>query len=71
MKKINEITLYDLMAEDLGVWIKQSNKFGINFQINDETGDILMDAEHVSPQAAQSFAEFCRNYLEAFEGFKQ
>lgn len=70
MKTINEISLYDLMAEDLGVWIRIDGKFGFNLQIDDENGDILMDEENIHPCAAESFADFCTSYLTAYEKAK-
>ncbi len=66
MKTMNQVTLYDLMAEDLDVWMKKS-KDGFNLQIDDENGDILIDDEGIHPYAADSFADFCRRYLNAYE----
>ncbi|CAB4152188.1 hypothetical protein UFOVP685_27 [uncultured Caudovirales phage] len=71
MLKLTEITLYDLMAEDLDVWIKIDKKFGFNLQIDDENGDILIDEEHIHPCAADSFANFCRRYLACYDRANQ
>lgn len=70
MKTIKEVSLYDLMAEDLGVWIKIDEKFGFNLQIDDENGDILMDEKNIHPFSAESFANFCGSYLLAYEKAK-
>lgn len=67
MKKMTEITLYDLMAEDLDVWIVKGKGFGFNLQIDDENGDILMDESDVHPNAAWSLADFCRRYLSVYD----
>jgi hypothetical protein len=68
MKTLNEITLCDLMAEDLDVWMKkETNNFGFNLQIDDENGEVLLDAEGVHPYAADSFADFCRRYLASYD----
>ena len=68
MKTINDITLYDLMAEDLDVWMKKKpNGFGFNLQMDDENGEVLLDAEGVHPYAADSFADFCRRYLACYD----
>lgn len=67
MKTITEITLYDLMAEDLELWITPNKDFGINIEINNENGEPLMCALGIHPYAAKSFAVFCRKYLSGYE----
>lgn len=67
MKTLSEITLYDLMAEDIDVWMKTDEKFGINMQLSDEKGDIIVDDEHVHPYAMESLADFCKQYLRCYE----
>lgn len=66
MKSLNSVTLYDLMAEDLDVWMK-SDGFGFNIQIDDENGDVLVDEDNVHPYAAEAFADFCKRYLACYE----
>ena len=67
MKTIDNITLYDLMAEDLYVWITRNKKFGFDIEIENEAGEILLDDKGVHPCAADSFADFCRRYLHCYD----
>ena len=67
METMSSMTLYDLMAEDLGVWVNIDERFGINLQIEDENGEVILDEEHVNKCAADSFADFCRNYLNSYD----
>ncbi len=70
MKSINEITLYDLMSEDLDVWIKRNKKFGYDLQIDDVDGEILLDEEGIHYAAMESFAELCRRFLNTYDNAK-
>jgi len=67
MKNICEMSLYDLMAEDLDVWISRDKQFGFNLEIDDENGEPLVREESIHPCAADSFADFCRRYLHAYD----
>ena len=67
MKTLNNITLYDLMAEDLDVWLGVNKEFGFVLQIDDENGDGVVDEKGIHPYAAESFADFCRSYLHSYE----
>jgi hypothetical protein len=67
MKTINNITLYDLMSEDLDIWISKDKVFGFNIEIDDENGDPLMEEENVHSYAADAFADFCKRYLHSYE----
>jgi hypothetical protein len=64
---MENVTLYDLMAEDLDVWVSKNHKFGFNLEIDDENGKPLVKEEGVHPFAADSFADFCRRYLAAYD----
>jgi hypothetical protein len=64
---MNNITLYDLMAEDLDVWVSKSKGFGFGLQIDDEHGEPLVDEKGIHPAAADSFADFCRRYLASYD----
>lgn len=66
MKTLNDVTLYDLMSEDLDVWVSKNKSFGINLEIDAEDGEILISEEGVHPFAADSFADFCRRYLNSY-----
>ncbi len=63
MKAMTEITLYDLMAEDLDVWITPSKCTGFDLQIDDMDGKSLVNEQGLHPGAADSFADFCRRYI--------
>ncbi len=67
MKAFDEITLSDLMAEYLDVSLEKHSKFGFNLQINDQEGETMLIEEGVHPFAAESFADFCRQYLFVYE----
>lgn len=67
MKTLNDITIYDLMAEDLDVWVQRDQKFGVNIQIDDENGNTILEERQVHKCAAGSFADFCRSYLISYE----
>ncbi len=66
MKTIEEVTLYDLMAEDLDVWVTANSKFGFDLQIEGDDG-VMVEAEGIHPFAADSFADFCRRYLASYD----
>lgn len=66
MKTTGDITLYDLMAEDLDVWVSKNSKFGFNLEINGEDGEPLVEESGIHPFAADSFAHFCRRYLSCY-----
>jgi hypothetical protein len=63
---MTNITLYDLMAEDLDVWICKNKTFGYDLQIDDKNGVTLVD-ENIHPVAAESFADLCRRYLAFYD----
>ena len=67
MKTLNDVTLYDLMAEDLDVWLGKNKEFGFVLQIDNEKGDELVAEKQIHPAAAESFADFCRSYLHSYD----
>ncbi len=67
MKTINGITLYDIGAEDMSVWVGDNFKHGFDIFIEDENGTPIANEEGVHPFAAESMAKFCRDYLTAYE----
>lgn len=70
MKTMNEITLYDLMAEELSVIVLRNEKFGFDLYFENEEGEKIMNEDGVHPCAADSFAYFCASYLAAYEKAK-
>ena len=67
MKTMNEVTLYDLMAEDLDVYVKKNKGFGFDLEIDDENGEPLIREEGIHPAAVDSFADFCRSFLAFYD----
>lgn len=67
MKTLNDVTLYDLMAEDLDVWLGKNKEFGFILEIDDENGNELVTEKQIHPCAANSLADFCRSYLHSYD----
>ena len=67
MKTIEEVTLYDLMAEDLDVWVTKHDGFGFHLEIDNEEGDTIVKESSIHPFAADSLADFCRRYLACYD----
>lgn len=71
MLTTNNITLYQLMSEDLDVWVSRSDNFGFKIEIDDENGNPLVSEKGVHPSAAEGFAGFCRRYLVSYNKYKE
>ncbi len=71
MKSLTEITLYDLMAEDLDVWVSKNKEFGFDLQLDDENQEPLIDEKGIHPYAAEGLADFCRRYLTIYDHIKE
>jgi hypothetical protein len=67
MKTLQDITLYDLMAEDLDIWLTKSKSFGYDLQIDDENCQEIVNEEGLHPYATESLADFCRKYLAFYD----
>ncbi len=67
MNNFNEITLYDLMAEDLDVWVSENKKFGFDLQIDNENGETIVDEKGIHPFAMDSYADMCRRFLHFYD----
>lgn len=67
MKTLCDITLYDLMAEDLDVWVTKNKKFGFDLQIDNEEGKTIVDEVGIHPFAMESYADMCRRFLHFYE----
>ena len=68
--KFESITLYDLMAEDLDVWVIANKKFGFDLQIDNEDGETIVDEKGIHPYAMDSFADFCRRFAHFYDSAK-
>ena len=42
MKTINDVTLYDLMAEDITIHMRKNEKFGYDLEIEDENHELAI-----------------------------
>ena len=62
MKTLNEITLYDLMAEDLTISVKKDDSFGFDVEIDNDKFDVIIEEKRIHPCAMESFASFCRYF---------
>lgn len=65
-----DITLYDLMAEDLTVWIKRNKKFGFDLQIEGDDPSERIEINGVHTDAMESFSDFCRSFLRFYDGLQ-
>ena len=69
MLTVNNITLYQLMSEDLDVWISRPDNSGFKIEIDDENGNPLVSENGIHPFAAEGFAGFCRRYLASYNKY--
>lgn len=67
MKTICSLTLHDLMAEDVDIWLTRNKKFGFDLEIDDEEGHELIIEKGIPDAAAESFARFCRHFLSCYD----
>ena len=67
MKTLNDVTLYDLMAEDLDVWVAKNKDFGYVLQIDNENGETIVDEKGIHPFAMESYADMCRRFLHFYD----
>jgi hypothetical protein len=70
MKTINDITMYDLMSDDLTVWIKRNEKFGFDLEIENYGGEVLVDEKGINPLAMESYADMCRRFVHFYDKLK-
>ncbi len=66
MSTISDITLYDLMADDIDVWVKKG-KNGYDMEIEWHDDRETVSGERIHRFAMESFASFCRQYLSSYE----
>jgi hypothetical protein len=63
MKTLNDITLHDLMSEDMDVWVTKHTPSTFEIQIDDENGSTVVEENLIHEFAIDSFARFCRYFL--------
>jgi hypothetical protein len=69
-KNIENISLYDLMAEDLTVWISRNKTFGYNLEIEGDDPTERVEIKGVHSCAMESFSDFCRRFLHFYDNCK-
>lgn len=66
LKSMTDLSLYDLGAEDLSVWVSKNNE-GYLMHVEDENGNDLMQEKQIHPYAMESIARFCSQFLYQYE----
>lgn len=66
VRTLSGINIYDLMAEDMSVWVGKNKEFGYVMEVENESGEIAKEAQ-IHPCAMESFAEFCRRFLHSYD----
>ncbi len=69
MTSVHSYTLGDLMGNDHTVYMKKNKKFGVDLEIQDEDQNMVFE-DTIHPFAAESFADFCRQFLHHYEQMK-
>lgn len=65
-----EITLYDLMAQDMTVWVQRNKKFGFDLLIEGDDPTDRIEISGVHSYAIESFSDFCRRFLYFYDQLK-
>ena len=63
----NEITMYDLMAQDLTIWVQKNKKFGFDLSIEGDDPNERIEINGVHSGAMESFSDFCRSFLRFYD----
>ena len=71
MKSMNDITMYDLMAEDLTVWVNKNKKFGFDLQIECDDPTERIEINGIHSCAMESFSDFCRSFVYFYDKSKE
>ena len=68
MKGLNEVTLYDLMADETYVWVARNVGYGYLMEIeSSESTEPFLREVGLNPNAMESLASFCRRYLSFYD----
>lgn len=65
-QSIHELSIGDVMGEEMDVWMTKNKKFGFDLEINNEDGEVIVE-ETIHPCAVESFARFCKNFVHFYE----
>ena len=66
MKSICAISLYDISGNDFDVWLSKNKHFGFDLEVEDCAGNKHIELG-MHPCAADSLADFCRQYLHCYD----
>jgi len=67
---MENVTLYDLMAQDMTVWVGKSKGFGFDLHIENDDGETIVNEKGVHPFAMESYADMCRRFLHFYDAVK-
>lgn len=68
--KYESVTLNDLMAQDLSVWVSRNKKFGFDLCIEGDDPTDRIEIHGVHAYAMESFSDFCRRFLYFYDQLK-
>jgi hypothetical protein len=71
MSNITDITMYDLMAEDLTIWVQKNKQFGFDLSIEGDDPSERIEISGVHSGAMESFSDFCRRFLHFYDKAKE
>jgi len=66
-RTIEDVTLYDLMAENFSVWVGKNKKFGFDLEIEGDDDTLTIEGSGIHPCAMESFADLCRRFLHFYD----
>ena len=67
LRSIEDLTLSEMMGQEMDVWVTRNKKFGFDIQINNENGEMVANDKGIHPYATDAFADFCRRYLAFYD----
>ena len=70
MADTTEITMYDIMAQDLTIWVQKNKKFGFDLQIEGDDPNERIEITGIHSAAMESFSDFCRSFLRFYDNAK-
>jgi len=63
---IHDLSVHDLMGEDMSVWVGKNKDFGYVMEIETEEGKTITE-KCIHPYAMESMASFCRRFLSFYD----
>lgn len=62
----NEVSVYELAADETTLWVSPNAQFGFDIEIDAWDGTPLMREKGMHPAAMESLASFCRSFLASY-----